>query len=824
MITPTMKEARRLYKLGFAIHWLHPRSKRPIESGWTTGPRREWDYLKETYMEGLNVGVRLGDASPIEGGYLAVVDVDIKSTDKRHRDEALHAVAKIIGAGNYRECPQVRSGRGNGSRHYYCLTRSPFKTFNPAQSTEIIKVSMPSKKPSKKELAELTPKEIKEGIRLSHAWEISLYSDGRQVVLPPSVHPDSGELYNWKKVLAAVSDLPVVDFSTIEFVELTEAGKAGLNGTAGVAGKAERGQGSETEGLKTSERSEDATLKDFKVEEVELDWLPISDKIRKGIIDGEGVADRSGFLLQASSALISAGLSQNEVLTVLTDPETFLGAVGYDHAKTKNRTRAAAWVYRYTFKKVSDERNAELVFGRASDMETPRVLSEEEIEAQNEDFADERNWRQDLDRSKAGVKVTLKNIDLIFSNAVDGDPFIKDLFANRVAYGTDTPWGGKENQYIEDIDMILVKRWLADTEFSIEPSTNAIIEATSLVAHRKAVHPVRDWLSSLKWDGVPRVDTWIKDYCQGEAEEPYLSEVSRKFLLAMVKRIFEPGCQWDYVLVLEGKQGKYKSSIARAIASDKWFMDNLPDLKDKDAMLNLQGKWLIELGELTNVKRSDHNLVKAYLVRRTDTVRPHYGRIMADVPRQSVFIGTVNEGQYLKDPTGNRRFWPVKVGDCDVKGLTAVRDQLFAEAVSIYLSTNEVLMLSGDATAQATEAQEERRVEDDETEMRDLLLEFIKSEQGKAFNFTKFRARDLFVGTSAPWGRWNDKGYALNTAAQVLTNLGFERRKVEGQRVWRATKATIEKTPHLKYIRGTSPGHHYAGAPDFTSVSDYDFM
>jgi len=787
-LTDTFKEARRLYKLGFAIHWLHPKSKRPIESGWTTGPRKEWDYLKETYIEGLNVGVRLGTPSKIDGKYLAVVDVDVKSKTKEHLNEALHAVAKLIGVENYKSAPQVRSGRGNGSRHYYLLTDQPFKTFNPAQSPDIIKVSMPSKKPSKKELAQLSEKEIAAGIRLSHAWEISLYSDGRQVVLPPSVHPDSGELYNWKKHLTAISDLPVMDFSSVLPGDDADAGLSGVDRSVGNAGDSAQSQGSGTEGSIASERSGDATLSkltDFKVEDVELDWLPISKKVLEGIKHGTGVADRSGFLLQASSALISAGLTQNEVLTVLTDPDTYLGAVGYDHAKTKSRARAAAWVYKYTFRKVSDERNAGLVFGKASEMPAPKVLSEEEVEKQNEEFADERNWRQDLDKTaKGAVKPTLKNIDLIFTNAVDGNVFIKDLFANRVEYGADTPWDGKAGEYLQDIDLVLVKRWLADTEFSLEPSTNAILEATSLVAHRMRIHPVREWLSSLKWDGVKRVDTWIKDYCQGEAEEPYLSEVSRKFLLAMVKRVFEPGCQWDYVLVLEGKQGKYKSSIARALASDKWFMDNLPDLKDKDAMLNLQGKWVIELGELTNVKRSDHNLVKAYLVRRTDTVRPHYGRIMADVPRQSVFIGTVNEGQYLKDPTGNRRFWPVKVGECDVKGLTAVRDQLFAEAMSIYLSTNEVLMLSGDATAQATEAQEDRRIDDDETEMREALLEFMREQPESTVDFDSFKARELFVGLNAPWGRWADKSYHMQTAAQVLRNLGFERKKVMGQRIW----------------------------------------
>ena len=262
----------------------------------------------------------------------------------------------------------------------------------------------------------------------------------------------------------------------------------------------------------------------------------------------------------------------------------------------------------------------------------------------------------------------------------------------------------------------------------------------------------------------------------------------------MVKRVFEPGCQWDYVLVLEGKQGRFKSSIARAIAGDRWFMDNLPDLKDKDAMLNLQGKWLIELGELADVKRTDYNLVKAYLIRRVDTVRNHYGRLKEDVPRQSVFIGTINEGQYLKDPTGNRRYWPVKVGTCNVPGLLKVREQLFAEAYAVYTKNKEGLYLNTEANEQATDAQEERRVEDDATEMRDSLLNFMKNPETK-FKFDKFRICQLFEGTDAPWGVWAPaKGWIMNIAANVLREIGFKKTRTGEGRFW--------EQPENTYING----------------------
>jgi predicted P-loop ATPase len=261
----------------------------------------------------------------------------------------------------------------------------------------------------------------------------------------------------------------------------------------------------------------------------------------------------------------------------------------------------------------------------------------------------------------------------------------------------------------------------------------------------------------------------------------------------MVSRVFRPGCQWDYVLVLEGAQGQLKSTIARTLASDAWFMDHLPDLRDKDAMLNLQGKWLVELGELADIKRSDYNLVKQYLARRVDTVRSPYGKIREDLPRQSVFIGTVNEGQYLRDPTGNRRYWPVKVGLCDVKGLRKVREQLFAEAYQCYLK-GEDLYLKDAANQQAQVTQHERRVSDDSTEMYDRLLEFLHSDAGKALLAEPFRSRDLFEGPSAPWGSYKPQGWIMNVAAQALTTMGFVQH--------RKTSGVFWKMPEGMYLNG----------------------
>lgn len=813
-MTPTLKEARRLHALGFGIHWIYPKAKNPVELGWTKGERATWDFLEKSYRRGFNVGVALGPKSQIGKKFLAVIDVDIKSGEERHRLEARAALKKIVDTS---KCPLVLSGRGGGSRHYYFLTDTPQESYNLAWSDDEVRYRGPGKTPSKRERGSLTAQEIERGIRLGRAWEISFMSQGRQVVLPPSIHPDSGEEYRWKRPVRQISDLPRLTIDQKESREAVISGVEGSSGVAGKTGNSARREGATGDSQAVLERrgvmrSERPTPEDFqfKIEKVELDWLPISNEVRQGILKGTGVTDRSAYLLKASSALLSAGLTANEALNVLTDPTTYLGQASYEHAQTKSRIRAAAWVHRYTVRRIAKERSGKGDGGESVFAVPPRKakrISKEAAADQEAEMERLRDWRQGMDRTqKGGTRPTLKNLDLIFTHGVKGACFEEDVFASRIQYGCDTPWGGKAGEFIQDIDMIRAKAWLSASEFQVEPNTAAILEAASLVAHKCRVHPVREWLKNLKWDGVARIDTWLRDYCNARGEEPYLSEVSRKFLLAMVKRVFEPGCQWDYVIVLEGPQGKFKSSAARALAGEKWFMDNLPDLKDKDAMLNLQGKWLIELGELADVKKADYNLVKAYLVRRTDTVRPHYGRLKVDMPRQSVFVGTINEGQYLRDPTGNRRYWPVKVDKCDVVGLTAARSQLFAEAMDVYLKREEQLFLSPEANFQATRAQEDRRVDDDESEMREAFLTFCESEKSAHFNFTRFKFVDLTTGVSAPWGKWATTrgGYAAQIASHVLTSLGYLRKKSHGQRYWSRMEPEKEVVKERGTLRGNA--------------------
>ncbi|MGV4857091.1 VapE domain-containing protein [Acetobacter senegalensis] len=214
-------------------------------------------------------------------------------------------------------------------------------------------------------------------------------------------------------------------------------------------------------------------------------------------------------------------------------------------------------------------------------------------------------------------------------------------------------------------------------------SKDVTFQAISLVAYERRFHPVRAYLNGLKWDGVPRLDTWLTDYLGVELSD-YSQGIGRMFLIGLIARIMKPGCKMDYMLVLEGDQGAGKSTACAILGGD-WYSDSLPDLRSgKDVAIHLSGKWAIEVSELSALGKAENEMLKSFLTRTTERYRPPYGRMEVIEPRQCVLIGTTNKSQYLSDETGGRRYWPVKVGAIDTELLAQDRDQLLAEAVDAF--------------------------------------------------------------------------------------------------------------------------------------------
>lgn len=252
-----------------------------------------------------------------------------------------------------------------------------------------------------------------------------------------------------------------------------------------------------------------------------------------------------------------------------------------------------------------------------------------------------------------------------------------NAFADRTESLAPTPWRTGPGEWTTRDDREL-GLWLAqrcDLLIRAEANLSAGVE---MAAARAEFHPVLAYLGGLRWDGTDRLAHWLQDCC-GAEDSPYVRLAGAYYLRSMVARVWRPGSQADHMLVLEGVQGKGKSSAFRTLA-DPWFSDTQFRLGDKDALLQLVGVWLYEVSELDAFSRAEVQQVKAFLTSLNDRARGVYERRVKSRPRQVVMAGTTNHGRYLQDMTGNRRFWPVAVGDIDLGRLRDQRDQLFAQA------------------------------------------------------------------------------------------------------------------------------------------------
>jgi putative DNA primase/helicase len=205
------------------------------------------------------------------------------------------------------------------------------------------------------------------------------------------------------------------------------------------------------------------------------------------------------------------------------------------------------------------------------------------------------------------------------------------------------------------------------------------LEGIEYAARQRCFNPLHDYLLALKWDGVQRLGTWLFRYLGAEPGQ-YTESVGRWWLVSAMARAFRPGCKADHVLVLEGPQGVGKSSAIKILGGD-WCLSRLPPLRDYSAAaLAMAGAWMVEMGEMEAFRGAAATQIKDFLSQSEDRYRPPYGRFIIEQPRNCVFAGSTNDASYLRDPTGARRFWPVKTGPLDLAALAADRDQLLAEA------------------------------------------------------------------------------------------------------------------------------------------------
>lgn len=414
-----------------------------------------------------------------------------------------------------------------------------------------------------------------------------------------------------------------------------------------------------------------------------------------------------------------------------------------------------------------------------------------------------QGWRSELLKTGDGTKKDCRENVFTF---LMHHPALKGLvafdeFSYRIIKKRDPPWASTPGEWTTNDDYFL-GLFLAQTRgirLTVK-SEGTLTAGVAMAAFKARYHPVRDYLNALVWDGVQRLPFWLHETA-GAADTTYHRLVGRWFLLGMVNRVLNPGCQMDNMIVLEGAQGKLKSSLLRALAGE-WFADTPIRIGDKDALLNLAGVWLYEVAELDSFNKAEVTAVKQYVSSRVDRVREPYSRRPSDRQRSCVLAGTTNQHEYFKDSTGSRRFWPVACdNDIDLVKLKEWRDQLFAEAVAELVKGERYFPTREEVTKFIEPEQESREISDPWFERIALWVDSPEQELTTSYTSSQLLSGALHV----PADRIDGARQMATRVGIVMRKLGWGKvRDATGARLWRYVRPKPAEQVNLHEVMQAS--------------------
>lgn len=713
---------------GLAVHWLRSKTKKPLTDDWSTLPVNTPGGLRASWRDGLNVGIRLGEWSKVGGRFMHVIDMDVRVAAKAH--EALSHLQRMLP--DVDDFPFVISGSGGASRHFYLLTDRPFRSRKLVHST-----------------AKFTDTEGKQ----HWEWEIELFGTGKQVACPPSIHPDTGKEYVWGRPIDF--DLVAMDLGPIVSAEVVQAW-----GVSSIEMAIEEDE------LAAEVHRAPLDLKDDDVQEI-LDDLPLDEycEDREGwltvgmALHHQYEGGDKGFELWNKFSAQSKKFKAKDQRTVW---DSFRGRLVPVRMPTLIKAAGIARLERDHDEGGGDSLGFD---DPAKDPEIAALLGDAPTSADDIDSIGTtpsgREWLRLLDLNEEGViKPTLHNLVLIvrndsrtrgvaslnlftqeivqrsipgkFRRSREGAKPAKQLEGSvwrlRDKVNGDL-WSESKDNAIRD----LIEGPKTQGGYGIKVTDRDLKAAVDLVAQEGSFHPIREYLDGLKWDGKERVDTLFIRYL-GTPDNCYTRDTARLTLLGAVARAYEPGHKFDFVSIFEGKQGKGKSTFIKILGRN-WFTELHGDFSDRQNMIEkMQGAWILEIPELSAFTKSEVEEIKAFISATEDKDRLAYDRRAKAYERQSIFLGSTNNTSYLRDDTGNRRFWPIL---CTVDSINTDRfarevDQVWAEAVTMYKAMRAEqrhgtlpLFLQGEALGLAIEMQESRRIDSPEEIMAGKIAAWL---------------------------------------------------------------------------------------------------